>query len=262
MIGSTRPDIDRLAERMLRDYDAHTPGTLFAEGFRPTLDKARLLQDAVARLRVARGEQVAGYKIGCVCPHNQRNNGLTHPVWGRLWSTEQHTSGVRLIRTDFANVAIEGEFAVTLGRDIEPEDASLDAVARAVERIVPVIELHNLVFRGGDPKGPELIANNAIHSGVVRGTGELVPAAAQAICTDLSIQFDGDVVDAWTDIRWPDDILQAVGWLIENLGQSGDRLQRGQTILTGALGPPLPVADVDHVLVKSSRFGHVEARFD
>jgi 2-keto-4-pentenoate hydratase len=252
-------DFDRLAARMLRDYDAHTPGTLFAEGVRLSLDEAQILQDTVARLRTARGERVVGYKIGCVCQHNQQRNGLQHPVRGRLWSSEQHADGVTLSRADFAGVAIEGEFAVTLSRDIDAGDRSLETIAASVERIFPVIELHNVVFRGGDPQGPELIANNAIHSGVVRGNGCVKPA--KPTMTNLAIRFDGDIVDQWEEIRWPDDVLQAVYWLTGSLAQSGLHLQRGQTILTGALGPPLPVAHVHHVEVLSSQFGSVEARF-
>ncbi|MDA0677053.1 MAG: hypothetical protein O2788_03495 [Chloroflexi bacterium] len=33
-------------------------------------------------------------------------------------------------------------------------------------------------------------------------------------------------------------------------------------ILTGALGPPLPLAEVEHVKITSSQFGEVEAWFD
>lgn len=253
-------DVARLAERMLRDYDSRIPGTIFAEGFRPTLEQARQLQDAVARLRIARGERCIGYKIGCVSPGNQRNNGLTHPVWGRLWDWEQHADGARLARADFANVAIEGEFAVILGRDLGSDDDSPVKIMDAVEQVLPVIELHNLVFRGDDPKGAELIANNAIHSGVVRG--EAYSAPTIRCTTDLSIQFDGETVAAWTGVRWPDDILQAVTWLAAELARSGERLRQGQTLLTGALGPPLPVATVGHVRVISSAFGDVEAWFE
>ena len=78
---------------MLRDYDRHTPGTPFAEGLRLSIDEAYLLQARVAEQRQARGERVAGYKIGCVAPVNQARHGLSHPVWGRLWSGEQHRSG-------------------------------------------------------------------------------------------------------------------------------------------------------------------------
>ena len=259
MSESSHLDFDLLAERMLRDYDQRTPGTLFADGLRISLNDAQRLQDAVARLRQQRGEQVAGYKIGSVSPINQRRNGLSHPVWGRLWSTEQHNSGVTLSKADFANLAIEGEFAITLGRNINAGDASPEKILESVERVLPVIELHNLVFRGVDPKGPELIANNAIHSGVVRGVSCSKPPAP--ITTDLSIEMDGKLVDAWRDIKWPDNILPFVGWLADRLAQSGLSLQRGETILTGALGPPLPVADISNLKVSSSQFGTVEARF-
>ena len=123
----------------------------------------------------------------------------------------------------------------------------------------PVIELHNLVFRGDDPKGHELIANNAIHAGVVRGVG--APPPADSVAVDLSIAFDGKRVDQWSEIRWPDDILQAVGWLLEQLTDRGLTARAGQTLLTGALGPPIPVAEVNHVEVSSNCFGTVQASF-
>ena len=88
--------LNALARRMLADYDAVDPGTVFAEGLRLSIPDAWRLQTAVAALREQRGETAVGYKIGCVCAGNQKMMGLTHPVWGRLWSTEQHKDGVAL----------------------------------------------------------------------------------------------------------------------------------------------------------------------
>lgn len=260
LIDLDRLDLNQLARRMLRDYDDRTPGTVFEDGRRLAIEDAWRLQDAVTRLREQRGEQVVGYKIGCVCPGNRKSNGLQHPVSGRLWSTEQYPDGARLFKKGFANVAVEAEFAVTLRHDIHDRDLSLASISEAVDTIRPVVELHNLVFRGGDPKGSELIANNAIHSGVVHGVGCSNPAGSAV--TDLSISFDGRLVDTWPEIRWPDDILQAVGWLASRLQQSGQHLQRAQLILTGAFGPPLPVAGASHVRITSSRFGTAEVWFD
>jgi len=259
MMETGHVNLEAVAERMLRDYDARTPGTVFADGLRLSLNDAWQLQDAVANLREQRGEQVVGYKIGCVCPINQKRHGLSHPVWGRLWSTEQYTAGARLSKDNYANVAIEGEFAVTLSRNIDPDNVSPATIIESVEQVFPVIELHNLAFRGADPKGHELIANNAIHAGVVRGPGCAKPETSTA--TDLSITFDGKMVDEWKEIRWPNDILQAVGWLTERLAEHGLRLRRGEMVLTGALGPPIPVGDVRHVQVAATRFGAVDASF-
>ena len=252
--------LDAIAQRMLVDYDAHDPGTVFSDGLRLELDDAWRLQAAVASLRQQRGETVIGYKIGCVAEVNQRANGLSHPVYGRLWSTEQHSNGAKLLKTDFANVAIEAEFAITLARPIDPDKASPQEVADAVDKIYPVIELHNLVMRGESPTGHELIANNGIHAGVVRGSGVEVSRVSRT--TDLALSFDGEVIDSWSSLRWPDDILTAVQWLARRLAESGQALKKGEMILTGAFGPPIPLADKSRVDVTSSAFGNVSATFD
>lgn len=254
-----------LAERQLHDYDTQQPGTAFSEPLPLSIADAYRLQREIARLREERGEQVIGYKIGCTCRGNQQRHGLTHPVYGRLWSTEQFARDSTLSTEGFANVAVEGEFAVTLGHDIEPTGVSLSSVAAAVEQVFTVIELHNLVLRSADT-GPELIANNAIHAGVIRSAGIEPPAGT--VHTDLSLAFDGDAVGQWSGLRWPDDLLQALPWLVEELNQVGVQLRRGQTILTGAWGPPLPLqrdnpaaAAATRVDVASSAFGSVAASF-
>lgn len=242
---------------MLNDYDARNPGTAFSDGLRLGLDDAWKLQAAVARLREQRGEAVVGYKIGCTCESNQRANGVSHPLWGRLWSTEQHADGAALRKGDFANVALEAEFAVTLARAIDPANASPEEVAGAVDRIYPVIELHNLVMRGAPPYGHELVANNCIHAGVVRGQG--VEVSKAPLATDLALMFDGETVDSWPSLQWPDDILSSVKWLAERFAESGLRLKKGDLILTGAFGPPIALGDKTRVDVTSSAFGNVSA---
>ena len=117
-------NLTQLANKMLSDYDARTPGTLFADGMRLSLTEAYGVQRQVAQLRELRGEHLLGYKIGCVCQGNQDKNGLTHPVYGRLWSTEQHVTNVTLPIDAFANLAIEGEIAISLRYDIEPKQLS------------------------------------------------------------------------------------------------------------------------------------------
>lgn len=251
--------LKEIAIQMLKDYDTHTPGTAFAAGLRLHLEEAWLVQNIVATLREKRGETVVGYKIGCVSDCNQQSLGLTHPVWGRLWSTEQYNDGVELCKADFANLAIEAEFAITINKDICADKASAETVAEAVESVFPVLELHNLVLHSGASKGHELIANNAIHAGVVRGAGVTCPEGV--LETDLALLFDEQSMDSWNNIRWPTDVLSAIQWLALRLKGDGKQLVKGDTILTSAMGPPLPVGEARQVNVTSSAFGNVRATF-
>lgn len=259
MVRLTEKTLKTIAGQMLADYDEAEPGTVFADGLRLEVPDAWRLQAAVAHLREQRGESTVGYKIGCTAAGNQEAAGLSHPVWGRLWSTEQHTDGAVLRKADFANLAIEAEFAVILNRAVDPARASADELVSAVEDIYPVIELHNLVFRGDAPTGTELIANNCIHAGVVRGAG--VSGPGPSLTTDLTLRFDGELVDSWASLQWPVDILSSISWLADHRAESGHRLQRGEVILTGAFGPPIPLAAKTRVDVTSSGFGNVSATF-
>jgi len=251
--------LNSLANRLLRDYDDHKPGTAFEDGLRLELVDAWRLQSAVADLRELRGEKVIGYKVGCVSEQNQKIMGLNHPVWGRLWSTEQHDDMAELSKVEFANLAIEAEFAITINRTVELNKLSKEVVTQAVESVFPVLELHNLVLHSDTPSGHELIANNAIHAGVVRGNRIANPRIS--LETELELIYDGTTVDSWSGIQWPADFLAPICWLATKLGGEGKQLKEGDMILTGAWGPPIPIENNQRVEAKSSAFGDVSATF-
>ncbi|MEM7684976.1 MAG: hypothetical protein AAF293_09115 [Pseudomonadota bacterium] len=248
-----------LAERMLADYDHATPGTVFGEGLRLEIDEAWQLQAAVAALREARGEHVVGYKIGCVFAGNQKEMGLSHPAYGRLWSTEQHATGATLSKAKYSNPSMEAEFAITLSGPVTPGMKTSADLLPVIASIHPVIEIHNLTMRGEAPHGHELLANNAILAGVVWGPP--VHQIQDVTTTDLKLIYDGETVDSWDDLTWPDDMISAIGWLAEKLDAQGKSLRAGDRLLTGAWGPPIPMAECSRVEVTSSAFGNVSATF-
>ena len=252
-------ELTTLAIKMLADYDGHTPGTAFANGLRLSVQEAWHLQTMVSELRQRRGERVVGFKIGAVCEGNQKLIGLDHPAWGRLWENEQHPDGATLYKKNFANPSMEAEFGIILNRDIEADKTSLEDVLLAIESVHPVIEIHNLVFRGESPNGAELLANNAIHAGVVRGLGKIDPK--QTITTDLELIYDGKVVDSWYQTKWPNDYLSAIDWLVQEQTKLGNKLRKKDLILTGALGPPIPIEETKLVEAKSPQLGRVGAIF-
>jgi len=252
-------ELQDIAARMLADYDAVTPGTVFAEGLRLELADAWRLQSLITDLREARGETVIGYKIGTLTADNQKLMGVSHPVWGRLWESELHGDGASLKKADYANIAIEAEFGVSLAKDVKPGQP-IDEIIASIKAVYPLLELHNLVMRGEHPHGHELIANNCINAGVVRGTA-VKDLDASREKTDLKLVYDGTTVDEWAGLRWPDDIVSGIGWLAGALVEHELELKAGDFILTGAFGPPIPVGDHTKVDVTSSAFGNVSATF-
>jgi 2-keto-4-pentenoate hydratase len=262
--ASIASQIQRWACRLLADYDARQPGTMFAEGVVLDVAQGYELQSAVAELRCDRGERLIGYKVGCTSPVIRAQLGIEHCVTGRLYDSEKHSSGAVLPRKGFANLAIEGELAVELSREPAEKDFSGVEIPACVARIFPVIELHNLMMRGEQPSAGELIANNAIHAGFVAGSGirpSDISSEGFLDLSALSIFADGRLLDECAGPALIQTINSSLKWLTEVVRDRGDRLSAGQIILTGSIPSLIPIAEDCGIRVDAPPFGIVEVKF-
>ena len=259
MVKLSQFQLDVYAHKILDDYDAKTPSGIFKDKISISIQDALRIQHAVTNLRKQRGEEVIGYKIGCVSKDTQFKMGLTKPAWGRLWKNELYSDGVTLERINYSNPAMEAEFGIILNRDIKPELVNFDYILDSIETIHPVIEIHNLVFNGNPPFGAELLTNNAIHAGVV--IGKPTKGNVNSKLTDLKLIFDKQIIDIWSNKKWPNDMLSEIEWLVKEQDKIGNILKKGNLILTGAYGLPIPINDKKFIEVTSSLFGNVSALF-
>ena len=255
----SKKELDLYSNKILEDYDTRNPSLIFKDKIKITNEDALLIQSNVAQLREKRGEEIIGYKIGCVSKDTQKKMGFTQPAYGYLWKSELYKSGITLNKEDYTNPAMEAEFGIILNRDIKIELASIKYILESIEGIYPLIEIHNLVFYGDGPHGAELLANNAIHAGVVLGQETKLPL--DKIKTDLKLIYDKEIIDIWINKIWPNDMLSEIEWLIEEQDKRNNYLKKGDLILTGAYGFPVPINEKTIIEVKSSAFGDVEAKF-
>lgn len=251
----SQEDLVRLARSQLSDYDAHTPGTMFAgQGMTLTLDDAYRLQIETARLRQQRGELVVGYKIGCVSETIRRQLGIRHPVFGHVFRHEIHTSPAILSASEFSRPGIEGEFAVRLKEAIRRPRDLHEAPDRFVGEVFPVIELHNYLFRGPEPTAAELIANNALHAGVV------VPSERVSLGGERSIEIRVSI-DNGIDDKAVVDPLATLPELVSRLDAYGIQPARGDLLLTGSPLPLYSVAPGHTATVSCSGLAELKATF-
>ncbi len=244
-----------LARRMLADYDARTPCRLFSEPIDLTTVQAYALQAEIARLREERGERVIGYKVGCTSRPIQVQLGVKEPIFGRLFDTECHPSGVHLSSARYANLAVEGEMAVRLSKDLPSEPLSAEECREAIAVVFPVIELHHYVLPGTWPPGQWLIASNGMHAGFVLAEAETRCSGLANFARSLSIRINEVVVEAVEDAASLTCPIESLRWLAGRLAQFGLPLCKGQVILTGSPMKLCPVAPGSRIVVEAPPLG-------
>ena len=251
----SRHTVTALAARQLADYDARTPGTIFADP-RTILgvDDAYRVQIETAHLRSARGEGVVGYKIGCVSRTIQRQLGVENPVFGHLFDTEIWSSPAVLPEDGFCDLGIEGEFALTVAEDIPDPERIRDAPQRFVRNMFPVIELHNFLFRAVGRTAAEVIANNAFHAGIV------VPPRRASLRDreELPIRVSINGQEKGCETVNP---LETLYQLASRLSSFGIVLSEGDVVLAGSPLPLYPVDIGDCIRVECSGRAVVTAEY-
>ena len=83
----------------------------------------------------------------------------------------------------------------------------------------------------------------------------------EKIETDLKLIYDNEIIDTWNNKVWPVDMLSELNWLVNEQAKNNNYLKKGDLILTGAYGFPVPINDKKLIEVTSSAFGDVKATF-
>ena len=79
------------------------------------------VQTMVAHKRIALGERMVGYKVGCTSDAIRRQFGISEPICARLFEPHVTSDNRPLDWNAYANCAIEPEMAIMIGADLHGE---------------------------------------------------------------------------------------------------------------------------------------------
>jgi 2-keto-4-pentenoate hydratase len=198
------------------------------------------VQDIVVRRRCEeRGAQPVGYKIGLTSPRMQEMCGIDSPIAGVVLGTEVHTSGASVPLSSFVRLGIEFELAVRIARDVDAGDLpeTIGDTAAIVEAICPAIELvedRNADYSGG-LDALSLVADNSWNGGIV--LGEFRTDFPEPGDIPATVALNGETIDRGNSRDALGHPYAPVAWLARHLASRGQRLRRGDIVMTGSIVP-------------------------
>jgi len=224
-----------------------------------SVEDAYEVQRRVIAARVARGEQVVGYKVGCTSRAIRRQFGLTEPICGRVMAPHVFHGNTVLNWHDYVCCAVEPEFVFVIGKDLPDEVEDDRQLVEAIESISPGIEIHNCKFWFGKPTFQELIASNGIHAGLVVGTEKVRPMGLDLDTEGVGLFKNGKLVASGIGAEILGGPLKSLRWLANHLIRRGEHLRAGQIVIPGSAVELVAVEPGDRIAARFTHIGHVEA---
>ena len=227
-----------------------------------SLNDAYRVQDRVFQLRVARGEKLVGYKVGCTSRAIREQFGLEQPICGRLIAPHVYIGETDLHLSDFTSCALEPEFVLHIGRDIRDDLIDDESLLKAIDSVSSGLEVHNYRFWFGEPSSQELIASNGIHACLVIGKERIAPGDIDLVTELASLFIDDQLVGsaAGREIMNGGPLV-SLRWLVRHLNERGDYLRAGQLVIPGSPVGLMPIAAGSVARAAISNVGSVRTKF-
>lgn len=206
-----------------------------------SLADGQCAQDQLVPLMVPHLGQPVGYKVGLTNAAAQQRFGVAHPVVGTIFQrTIALRSGGEVPARFGAVPNIEADLLVRVRDDSINQARTPIEVLRAIDLVIPFIEMPDLVLSGG-MDGPNLLAINVgARLGVV---GEPIPAqateefAARLGSMTVTLASDQREIARAPGTALLGHPLNVIPWLAQDLARRGQRMQPGQYISLGGFSP-------------------------
>ncbi|GAA3003084.1 2-keto-4-pentenoate hydratase [Streptosporangium longisporum] len=211
------------------------------------------VQEELIRLRLERGDRLAGVKLGFTSEGKRRQMGVHDVIFGRLPASSAIADGSYVDVSGLVHPRVEPEVVYLLGRRIaSPADALAPDAVAAVAVGVEVIDSRYEDFRFSLP---DVIADNTSAAGYAVGPWQ--PHDPSRWNLGVVLEIDDRVVHAGSTGAILGDPRRALAEAARLAAQVGMVLEEGWILLAGAATPAEPLLPGARVRAEIQHLGSV-----
>ncbi|MER2605962.1 MAG: fumarylacetoacetate hydrolase family protein [Siculibacillus sp.] len=253
-----RDAADRLHEAAVTGRPTAPIRDLLAPG---DVAAAYAVQAINTRRAIDAGRRLVGRKIGLTSLAVQRQLGVDQPDYGMLFADMARPEALDISLADVMQPKVEAEIAFVLGRDLDGEQLTVADLFRAIDFAVPAIEIVGTRIANWDIRITDTIADNASSGLYVLGSRPVRLGDFDPCLCGMVMEKAGEPVSVGAGAACMGSPLNATLWLAKVMAAAGYPMRAGDTVLSGALGPMVPVAAGDVFDVRIEGLGSVRAAF-
>lgn len=233
-----------------------------------TLSEAYDVQSAWAAARIAReGRSAVGYKVALTTRGMQSAFGADGPVYGVLLDDMAFDEAQPIPMDRFLSPRVEMEFAFRMAKRLEGPCTEAQAAA-AIEWIAPAIEIidsRTVMREAGRDRtrsAIDIVADAGGAAGFVVSNQRLRPGDTELGLAGAVLRHNGEPEDSGLFALVFGRPERALVWLAGALAQRGLAIEAGETVLSGSVIKPYPVARGDRFEFDFGPLGTIALDFE
>ncbi|WP_435154861.1 2-keto-4-pentenoate hydratase [Amycolatopsis sacchari] len=254
--------VREVADRLLLAYEKGEPTAPVIETHPDaTITDAYHIQQEQVRRWVSDGDVVKGHKVGLASKAMQQQMGVDQPDYGHLLAGMFHLEHQPISAGSLLQPRVEPEIAFVLGRRLSGPGVTVADALRAVDFVVPALEIVASRITDWRISIVDTIADNASSGGVVLGSKPTLLSDVDLRLAGCTLQLGGELVATGAGAAVLGSPVNALVWLANTIGPLGIDLEPGHVVLPGSMTRAYPVSAGDTAVADMGELGTVTAVF-
>lgn len=218
-----------------------------------SIEEAYQVQAIGIEKEISLGKQITGKKIGLTSTAVQQQLGVNEPDFGTLL-TNMEVQNNRLPFTELMQPKAEAEWGFVLQKSIESPIESIQALQDFIDYAVVAIEIVGSRIKNWDIQITDTVADNASASHYIIGSQAIPLSEINFTQCQMQLFQNKELASQGKGSACMGNPLNAVQWLANKMIEMNTPLQKGELVLSGALGQMINLKKGDQLEVKIDDF--------
>ncbi len=251
--------VDRAAVALLAAEDARADREPLTDEW-PGLDVATAyaVQDETLRLRLNRGQQIVGVKLGLTSRAKQQRMNVAAPLTAWLTDAMVLPAGAPVPQERLIHPRAEPEIVFVMRERLAGPGVTAARALAAVGSVYGGVEVIDSRYRDFRFTLPDVVADNASSGCFVTGPVGLLPGALDLALEACLVEVEGQIIDSATGAAVQGHPAEALALATNDLGRRGHAIEPGWIVLTGGMTDAVPVPPGAKVAIHFTHLGSVQ----
>jgi 2-keto-4-pentenoate hydratase len=226
---------------------------------------AYAIQSHWTNMRLERGENIVGRKIGLTSKAIQQQLGVNEPDYGTLWQSSFYPAQngkVNIPASHFLQPRIEGEVAFLIGKSLREPNITPGQIMDATEACAMGIEIVASRIADWKIKLVDTIADNASYGGFTLGPWDKQMRDSDLGALVMTIHHNGTYAAEGLGSAALGHPATSTAWLANKLLEFGISLEPGDIVISGGITKMLPVKAGDEFVFSLTSQPDLTVRFE
>jgi len=253
---------EEFAQSLLGAYRTKTPiAPLIETDPSLTIDDAYDIQLRQIDAWKADGAVIKGYKVGLTSKAMQNQLGVNQPDFGHLTDRMFYLERNPIDTSAFLQPKVEPEIAFVMGAELAGPGVNVAEAMRAVDFVLPSLELIDSRIADWRIGIVDTIADNASSGGVILGSRPMKLCDIDITTSGCTLIIDSAVIATGAGSAVLGSPINALVWLANTLGARGISFAPGDVVIPGSITASQPVGVGSVVEAQFTGLGSVTAVF-